>query len=133
MTEQQAMNILVHSGAKWVDEAISDNPDGPIVQHTTRTKTEIEYEVTIGYLDDRSRGRLIWHKTVAFGHDDSHCAGGRAFVEVGREQDAVAFAALELMALRRERRWNGMCPAGTHSLDHEGQRCDLCIPQGVQP
>ena len=101
MTEQQAMNILVRSGAKWVEEALRDNPDGPIVQHTTRTKTEIEYEVTIGLLDDRSRGRLIWHKTVAFGHDAAHHAGGYAFVEASREQDAISFAVLELMELRR--------------------------------
>ena len=101
MTEQKAMNILVRSGAKWVEEALRDNPDGPITMHTTRTRTEIEYEVTIGHLDDRSRGRLIWHKTVTFGHDDAHCGGGRAFVEVGREQDDVAFAALVLMELRR--------------------------------
>lgn len=101
MTEQTAMNILVRSGAKWVDEALRDNPDGPITMHTTRTKTEIEYEVTIDDLTDRGRGRLIWHKTVTFGHDDAHCGGGRAFVEVGREHDDVAFAALELMELRR--------------------------------
>jgi hypothetical protein len=84
-----------------VDEALRDNPDGPITMHTTRTKTEIEYEVTIGHDDDRSRGRLIWHKTVAFGHDEAHCSAGRAFVEASREQDAVSFAALELLELRR--------------------------------
>jgi hypothetical protein len=22
--------------------------------------------------------------------------------------------------------WNGLCPAGKHGLDHEGQACDLC-------
>ncbi len=101
MTEQAAMNILVRSGAKWVDEAIRDNPDGPITEHTTRTRTEIEYEVTIGYDGDRNHGRLIWHKTVAFGHDDAHCGGGSAFVEAARESGDVAFAALELLELRR--------------------------------
>ncbi|MCJ7437635.1 MAG: hypothetical protein MUP97_07745 [Acidimicrobiia bacterium] len=25
--------------------------------------------------------------------------------------------------------WNGLCPAGTHGLDFEGQRCDLCPPE----
>jgi hypothetical protein len=101
MTEQTAMNILVRTGAKWVDEALRDNPDGPITEHTTRTRTEVEYEVTIGYTDDRNRGRLIWRKTVAFGHDDAHCGGGRAFVEAAREQADVAFAAVELMETRR--------------------------------
>lgn len=101
MTEAEAMNILVRAGAKWVDEALRDNPDGPITEHTTRTKTEIEYEVTIGYCDDQHRGRLIWHKTVPFGHDDAHCAGGAAFVAAAREQQDVAFAALELMEARR--------------------------------
>jgi len=101
MTEQDAMNLLVRSDAKWVEEALRDNPDGPIVQLTTRTKTEVEYEVAIGYRDDQSRGRLIWHKTVTFGHDDAHCTGGRAFISASHEQEAVAFAALELMELRR--------------------------------
>lgn len=101
MTEATAMNILVRSGAKWVDEALRDNPDGPITEHTTRTKTEVEYEVTIGYQEDRSKGRLIWFRTVAFGHTDAHCAGGAAFVAAAREQSDVAFAALELMELRR--------------------------------
>lgn len=101
MTEQAAMNVLVRAGAKWVDEALRDNPDGPITEHTTRTRTEIEYEVTIGGSDDRSRGRVIWHKTVTFGHDDAHCSGGSAFVEAARESSDVAFAALELMELRR--------------------------------
>jgi hypothetical protein len=103
MTEQEAMNVLVRSGAKWVDEALRDNPDGPIVQLITRTKTEIDYEVVVGdpNAGDRGRARCIWHATVTFGHDDAHCAGGAAFVKTAREQDAVAFAALELMELRR--------------------------------
>jgi hypothetical protein len=101
MTESEAMNILVRAGAKWVDEALRDSPDGPVTMHITRTRTEIEYEVTIGDPDDRDRGRVIWYREVAFGHDDAHCTGGAAFVAVAREQDAVAFAALELMELRR--------------------------------
>lgn len=111
------MNILVRSHAKWVDEAIRDNPDGPITEHTTRTRTEIEYEVTIGYCDDQHRGRLIWHKTVAFGHDDAHCGGGRAFVEAAREQADVAFAALELLELRRPQR-EQCSDCGTEVLGH---------------
>jgi hypothetical protein len=101
MTEEQAMNILVRAGAKWVDEAIRDNPDGPITEHTTRTTTEIEYEVTIGHDGDRGRGRVVWYKTVTFGHNDAHCAGGSAFVAAARESDAVAFAALTLLEARR--------------------------------
>lgn len=103
MTEQQAMNALVRQHAKWVDEALRDNPDGPIVMLITRTRTEIDYEVVIGAVDagDRCRARTIWHDSVTFGHDDAHCAGGSAFVAVARAQDEVAFAALELMELRR--------------------------------
>lgn len=30
-------------------------------------------------------------------------------------------------SLRRTlHRWNGLCPAGKHGLDFEGQTCDLC-------
>ncbi len=101
MTEAEAMNVLVRSGAKWVDEALRDNPDGPVVMTTVRTRTEIDYEVVVGHSDDRSKGRCIWTKSVTFGHDDAHCAGGAAFVAAGREQDAVAFAALELLEARR--------------------------------
>jgi hypothetical protein len=25
--------------------------------------------------------------------------------------------------------WNGLCPAGKHGLDHEGQPCDLCAAE----
>jgi hypothetical protein len=25
--------------------------------------------------------------------------------------------------------WNGLCPAGKHGLDFEGQRCDLCAAE----
>jgi hypothetical protein len=25
--------------------------------------------------------------------------------------------------------WNGLCPAGKHGLDHEGQACDLCAAE----
>jgi hypothetical protein len=104
MTEAEAMNALVRSGAKWVDEALGDNPDGPVVMTTVRTRTEIDYEVIVGDPSDSMStrsARCIWHRTVAFGHDDAHCAGGSAFVAASREQDAVAFAALELLEARR--------------------------------
>ena len=29
--------------------------------------------------------------------------------------------------------WNGMCPAGKHGLDFEGQRCDLCPSTEIRP
>lgn len=103
MTEQQAMNVLVRNHAKWVDEALRDNPDGPIAMVIIRTRTEIDYEVVIGDPDagDHGRARTIWHATVTFGHDDAHCAGGAAFVTTARMQDEVAFAALEIMEARR--------------------------------
>jgi hypothetical protein len=103
MTEQQAMNVLVRHHAKWVDEALRDNPDGPVVMLITRTKTEIDYEVVIGDpgAGDHGRARTVWHDSVAFGNSDAHCGGGTAFVAAARVQDEVAFAALELMELRR--------------------------------
>lgn len=30
--------------------------------------------------------------------------------------------------MKRVRDWNGMCPAGKHGLDYEGQACDRCHP-----
>ncbi len=29
--------------------------------------------------------------------------------------------------------WNGLCPAGKHGLDFEGQRCDLCAATEAEP
>lgn len=97
----ECLSVLASAGAKWIDEALRDNPDGPITAHTTRTKTEVKYEVTIGFSSEVSNGRLIWWKTVPFGNTDAHCAGGAAFVAAALEQDHVSLAALNLMELRR--------------------------------
>lgn len=101
MTENEARNVLVRAGAQWVDEAIRDNRNGPVTMHTTIDREEIDYEVSIGPADG---GRFIWSKTVKFGEDAAHRAAGAAFVAVGREQDSVAFAALELLELADVRR-----------------------------
>lgn len=103
MTERDLMNRLVRNGAQFVELGLSDNPDGPIREITTRTKTEIDYEVIIGYDGDRDRGRAVWYKTVPFGASDRHCAGGAAFVEAARQQAEVAFDLLELMEIRGAR------------------------------
>ena len=103
MTPSEAANVLVRRGAQFVEDALRDNPDGPVRMVIERSRTEIVYTVTIGDPDDNG-ARSIWCRTVVFGHDDRHCAGGAAFVEVGREQDEVAFAALELLEDRRGKR-----------------------------
>lgn len=95
--DADAMNRLVAAGAQFVEQALRDNPDGPVSMWTTLTRTEIDYEVTVGFMDDRSRGRIIWHKTVVFGHTDRTVAGGAAFVEAARVQETVAWSALALM------------------------------------
>ncbi len=96
-----AMNQLVRAGAQFVEAALADNPNGPVSMTTTIDRTETTYEVHIGFDDDRSRGRTIWHRTVYFGSTDRHCAGGGAFVEAARLQEAVAWAALTLLENRR--------------------------------
>ncbi|HET9893257.1 MAG TPA: hypothetical protein VFQ42_22455 [Mycobacterium sp.] len=104
MTPAEASNLLVRKGAQFVEEALRDNPDGPVKMVIDISRTEINYDVVIGDPEDSMspRGaRTIWHKTVYFGSSDRHCAGGAAFVEASREQDAVAFAALELLESRR--------------------------------
>lgn len=97
----RAAAILRQHGCKWVLEAIADNPDGPVTMSTDISKQAVEYEVCIGGPSDRDKGRIIWHKTVWFGATDAHCAGGAAFVAAAREQEHVAWAALELLESAR--------------------------------
>ena len=39
----------------------------------------------------------------------------------------------KLGRIGRPSSWSGMCPAGKHGLDYEGQRCDLCPSTEIQP
>jgi hypothetical protein len=102
--EARVANILVRAGAQFVDEALVDNPDGPVQMHTELSRTDVTYDVTIGDPSDSMSprtARCIWHRTVNFGATDRHCAGGAAFVEVARQQEAVAWDALDLLEARR--------------------------------
>jgi hypothetical protein len=36
------------------------------------------------------------------------------------------------MKAKKKKKWTGLCPAGKHGLDHEGQRCDECARQKAQ-
>lgn len=103
-TEAHVSNILVRAGAQFVDDALRDNPDGPVQMHTEISRTEVAYSVTVGDPSDSMSPRtprVIWHRTVVFGHTDRTVAGGAAFVEAARMQEAVAWAALDLMEARR--------------------------------
>lgn len=100
----RASNILVQAGAQFVEDALRDNPDGPVQMHTEVSRTDVTYDVVIGDPSDSmsTRGaRCIWRRVVTFGHTDRHVAGGAAFVEAARMQDAVAWAALDLLEARR--------------------------------
>ncbi len=99
--EARAANILVRAGAQFVDEAIADTPAGPVQMHTELSRTEVSYDDTIGDISDGMTARYIWHRVVVFGHTDRTVAGGAAFVEVARMQEAVAWAALDLLEARR--------------------------------
>ena len=104
VNEARAANILVRSGAQFVDEALRDNPDGPVRMHTEISRAEVDYAVVIGCPEDSMgtrTSRTIWHRTVTFGATDRHCAGGAAFVEAARAQEIVAWSALELLEARR--------------------------------
>jgi hypothetical protein len=102
-TADRALAILRAAGARFFDEALAANPDGPVEMVTDISRTEIAYEVVIGgvSIGDHGRARTIWTALVAFGASDAHCAGGAAFVSSARQQEAVAWAALELMEARR--------------------------------
>jgi len=54
----------------------------------------------------------------------------RPDLRVNASPDAQKFstmrAALERVANRDAPVWSGLCPAGKHGLDFEGQDCDVC-------
>jgi hypothetical protein len=98
-----ARSTLVKYGARFFEEAIRDNPDGPVSMVTTRYDTEIAYQVIVGEIDagDRGRARTIWDRAVTFGATDARCAGGSDFVAAARAQDTVAEAAHVLLSRSR--------------------------------
>ena len=102
--ETRAANILVRAGAQFVDDALQDNPDGPIRMHAEISRTEIVYDVVIGSPSTDgapSSARCIWQRSVKFGANGRHVAGGAAFVEAARQQEAIAWATHELLGARR--------------------------------
>jgi hypothetical protein len=102
--EARAANILVRAGAQFIDDALRDNPAGPIRMHAEISRTEIVYGVVIGAPSTDgtpSSARCIWHRSVKFGANGRHVAGGAAFVEAARQQETIAWAAYELLGARR--------------------------------
>ncbi len=47
----------------------------------------------------------------------------REIVRRAKREDSALAA---LWAAVKPSSWSGLCPAGTHGLDFEGQTCDLC-------
>jgi hypothetical protein len=96
---ERARQLLVKHGARWVDEAIRDNPDGPVMTITTRYATEVDYRVVVGDLQagDLGKARIVWDRSVTFGATDRTVAGGADFVAAARAQDEVAFALYALL------------------------------------
>lgn len=86
--------LLLGLGARNLDEAITDNPDGPIVMVTSRYATEIHYRVVVG---ESSDPRIIWDRSVIFGATDRTVAGGADFTAAARAQDEVAQVAHALL------------------------------------
>jgi hypothetical protein len=95
---------LVRLGAQFIEDAIRDNPDGPVQMHTEISRTDVTYDVCIGdpfdSMSPRS-ARCIWHRVVTFGATDRTVAGGAAFVGAAHAQEDVAWAALDLLESRR--------------------------------
>lgn len=46
---------------------------------------------------------------------------------------ATQVAIDQLRSTLRQKSWNGLCPAGTHGLDYEGQACDICARAKLAP
>lgn len=101
---ERAVAILKQHGARFVDEAIRDNPDGPVVMVTSRYATEVDYQVLIGdaYSGDRGKSRVIWDRSATFGATDRTVAGGADFVAAARAQEEVQHAAYSLLNAQSE-------------------------------
>lgn len=75
-------------------ETFGDLASAGVVMLTHLRDAEVVYEVIVGTpIHDADRGdvRTAWSKTVAFGATDRTVAGGMAFREAAREQEAVAW------------------------------------------
>lgn len=98
-----AQSRLVRAGAQFVEEALRDNPDGPVQMITTISRTDNCFDVVIGDAEwgDRGRARTIWRRIVVFGHTDRTVAGGADHVAAARMQEEVARSALTLLEARR--------------------------------
>lgn len=99
MSIEKAREILASHGARSIEVALSDNPDGPVQEITSRHACGVEYDVVIGDASygDRGQARTVWSKSVTFGATDRTVAGGHDFVMAAREQEAVALACLALI------------------------------------
>lgn len=99
-TFQGARSVLLRHGARYLDEALRDNPDGPVQSITTRGACDVTYDVVVGdaLLGDHGRARTIWSRTVVFGQTDRTIAGGADFRDAARAQDEVATAAHLLLS-----------------------------------
>ena len=127
-TAAAAASTLVRLGAQFVEQAIAAEPDGQVNMITSIAKTHVTYDVAIGYGDSQ---RVIWRRTVKFGNTAHNVAGGPAFQHAARDQDAVAWAALELQAhyrttLVRPRRGGAPTAPCPHNPLVACVDCDLC-------
>lgn len=100
LTLQRATSLLLSHGAQFVEDALRDNPTGPVTMLTQIDHCDVTYEVVIGDVDSSPlspRSRTIWHRTVTFGMTDRTHAGGADFVAATRAQEEVAWALVTLV------------------------------------
>lgn len=103
MSIESAWGIIKSNGAfAMTIVALADNPDGPVQEITSRHACGVDYEVVVGDIaaGDRGQARTVWSKSVTFGATDRTVAGGYDFVAAAREQEAVAWAILALIAVK---------------------------------
>lgn len=82
--------VLKQYDLTQLDLALKEHPSGPVICPSTRSSGGITYEVKLGE-------RKLWERIVYFGKSDKDCAAGSDFVRAARDQDAIAFALLELL------------------------------------
>lgn len=104
LTLKAATSRLLSLGAQFVEDAIRDNPDGPVSTIAEIGHTSVTYQVVVGTVDQHSLhppSRTVWHREVVFGHTDRTVAGGKDFVDAARAQEDVAWSLITLIRGRK--------------------------------
>lgn len=84
------------------------------------------YGIVVGI--GKRRAVVVWEsETIGYYHPEGLTrADFSDFTPTERSVVVLRLRTAQVMRLHRLPIHDGLCPAGLHGLDHEGQKCDLC-------